>query len=104
MDSNGVTGYKFVPKQVLIEARSDEMKKEYIPTQYYVESNSRKTVGNRVRMETERQAEYGRQALKSEDYSNNRVDMSRVKSESSKRREIYLQENDQAVKNERERT
>ena len=55
-------------------------------------------------METERQAEYGRQALKSEDYSNNRVDMSRVKSESSKRREIYLQENDQAVKNERERT
>ena len=49
----------------------------------------RKTVGNRVRMETERQREYGRQELKNEDYSNNRVGMSRVKSESCKRREIY---------------
>ena len=51
IDSDGVTGYQFVPKQVFIEARSDERKQEYLPTQYYVESNYRPTGGNRARME-----------------------------------------------------
>ena len=41
---------------------------------------------------------YGRQEFNSENYCTNRMDMSRVKSESSKRREIYLQEKEQAIK------
>ena len=98
IDSDGVTGYKLVPKPVLIEATSNERKQDYLPTQYFGESNSRPTVGNIVRMETEGQREYGRQEFNSEDYCTNRVDMSRVKTESRQRREIYLQEKEQAIK------
>ena len=50
IDSDAVTVYKFVPKQVFIEARSDERKQDYLPTQY-LESNYRPTGGNRARME-----------------------------------------------------
>ena len=74
--------------------------------QYYVESNSRSIVDNGERIETERQREYGRQEIKRENYNNNGVDMSRVKSEStcSNRREIYLQEKRTGYLKEIERT